>query len=337
MLKVSEEHLEEAMSVLQDSVVPVLRESGFGEILVLARRRQLEKLDPQGLGVVDSPVLRRLLERAPPDDPGYASDLRELHRNLTGGISGVPHAMSHHNKKERRPEEYEAMRRELYAEENRLRVAGYQLDCYALYKGEADLKADTLDLEGKKMLVPHSARFLAEELDGLLFLRLQGYYQTVIQRALPGSPPVGEGLYATVALIPVLLRGAGDAGERIRRFIGGLASRPGFAGSLVLRSRPAGFSGGFGWSPIGLKQHRGDEPDPDDETVSRKPLALHELSYACELLTLWLTEDNALAGAGLLAGSVSESLGDALPSEEERSANAGRHVLSGLGELVLRA
>lgn len=335
MLKVREEHMEEAVGVLHDSVAPVLKRSGFGEVLVLARRRQLEKLDPEGPGVVDSPVLKRLLENAPPDDLRYVNDLRSLHRNLAGGVSSAVHAMSHHNKKERRPAEYEVLRRELYAEENRLRVAGRQLDCYAFYGSEADLKADTLDLKGKKMLVPHSAWFLTNALDGLLFLRLEGFYQTVVQQALPGPPPVGEGLHAAQALVTVLLRGGGNAGEQIQRLVNDLASRPSFAGSLALRSRPMGFSGGFGWSPSGLRQHRGDEPDPD-EGGTRKPLVLYQASSTYELLTLWLTEADAQAGARLLARLVPESLGGALP-EERSDDGTGRRVLSGLGELVLRA
>ncbi len=77
MMKVREEHLDEAQDVLRGSVEPSFREMGLGELLVLARRRQLEKLDPEGPGVVDSPILKRLLENAPPDEPGYANDLRE--------------------------------------------------------------------------------------------------------------------------------------------------------------------------------------------------------------------------------------------------------------------
>ncbi|MDP9477061.1 MAG: hypothetical protein M3R38_15480, partial [Actinomycetota bacterium] len=120
----------------------------------------------------------------------------------------------------------------------------YQLDCYALYGSEEDLKADTLDPRGKKMLVPHSARFLTERLDGLLFLRLEGFHQTVVGREFPEPPTrVGKGLHAAQALVPVLLHGVGDAGVRIRSLLSGVASRPGFAGSLALRSRSNGFSG----------------------------------------------------------------------------------------------
>ncbi len=67
MVKVREEHAEDANGVLRDCVVPVFGRSGFGEVLIVARRRQLDKLDPEGPGVVESPVLKRLLENAPPD------------------------------------------------------------------------------------------------------------------------------------------------------------------------------------------------------------------------------------------------------------------------------
>ncbi len=63
----------------------------------------------------------------------------------------------------------------------------------------------------------HSVRFLTDTLDGLLFLRLEGFYQMVVQQALPGPPPVGEGLHAAQALVTVLLRSGGNAGERIQR------------------------------------------------------------------------------------------------------------------------
>ncbi len=334
MVRVREEHTEGALGVLQDSVAPVLRGSGFREVLVVARRRQIERLNLEGPGVVDSPVLKRLLRSAPPDDPRYVDDLRSLHRDLAVGVNSAVHAMSHHNKKERRPTEYEALRRELYAEENRLRVAGRQLDCYALYGSEADLKADVLDLKGKEMLVPHSARFLSDALDGLLFLRFEGFYQTVLQEALPGPPPVGEGLHVTQSLMNALPRGE-NPGERIRCLVDGLASQRGFAGFLALRSRSAGFSRGLGWRPSGLRQHRGDEPDPE-EGGARRPLVPHQASSAYELLTLWLKETDSRAAARFIAGLVQGLPGGAL-SEKEIGAGARGRVLSGLGELALRA
>ncbi len=336
MVKVKEEHVEEAVGVLRDSVMPAFGRSGVGEVLVVARGRQLDKLDPEGPGVVDSPVLKRLLESTPPDDPRYVSDLRSLHRDLAGGVHSATHAMSHHHKKKRRPAEYEALRHELYAEENRLRVAGYQLDCYALYGSEEDLKADTLDSRGKKMLVPHSARFLTERLDGLLFLRLEGFHQTVVGREFPEPPTrVGKGLHAAQALVPVLLPGVGDAGVRIRSLLSGVASRPGFAGSLALRSRSNGFSGSLGWSPRGLRQHRGDKPEPDG-WGDRRPTNPREISVPYELVTLWRNGTDARAGVEYLAGSVPEALAGTL-AEDGFGAHAERHVLNGLGELVLWA
>ncbi len=333
MVRVREEHTEGALGVFRDSVAPILRGSGFCEVLVVARRRQIEKLDPEGPGVVDSPVLKRLLECAPAHDPRYVDDLRSLHRDLAVGVNSAVHAMSHHNKRGRRPAEYEALRRELYAEENRLRVAGCQLDCYALYGSETDLKADTLDLKGKEMPVPHSARFLTDALDGLLFLRLEGVYQTVVQRALPGPPPVGEGLHVTQALVDALPRGE-NPGERTRCLVDGLASQPGFAGSLVLRSRSVGFSRALGWRPRGLRQHRGDEPDPD-EGDARKSLVPYQASSAYELLTLWLEEADSQAGVRFLVGSVRGLF--ERPNPGEGVGNEAGRILSGLGELALRA
>ena len=104
MAKVREEHVEEAVGVLRDCVVPVFIRSGFDEVPVVARRRQLDKLDPEGPGVVDSPVLKRLLESTPPDDPRYVNDLRSLHRDLAGGVHSATHAMSHHHKKKGGPQ-----------------------------------------------------------------------------------------------------------------------------------------------------------------------------------------------------------------------------------------
>ncbi|MDP9477984.1 MAG: hypothetical protein M3R38_20265 [Actinomycetota bacterium] len=328
MVKVKEEHVEEAVGVLRDSGMPVFGRSEVDEVLVVARRRQFDKLDPEGPEVVDSPVFKRLLESTPPDDPHYVSDLRSLHRDLAGGVHSPTHAMSHHFKKLKRPAEYEALSREP-------KVAGYQLDCYALYKSEEDLKADTLDSRGKKMLVPHSARLLTERLDGLLFLRLEGFHQTVVGWEIPEPPRAGRGLHAAQVLVPVLLHGVGDAGARIRSLLSGVASQPGFAGSLVLRSRPDGFSGSLGWSPHGLRQHRGDEPEPDG-WGDKRPTNLREISVPYELVTLWSSGADAWVGVERLARSVSEALAGALP-EEEIGAHPGRHVLIGLGELILWA
>ncbi len=337
MIKVREEHVEEAVGVLRDSVMPVFGRSEVDEVLVVARRRKFDKLDPEGPGVVDSPVLKRLLESTPSDDPLYVSDLRSLHRDLAGGIHSPTHALSHHHKKKRRPAEYEALRRELYSEENRLRGAGYQLDCYALYGSEEDLNADTLDSRGKKkMLVPHSARFLTEQLDGLLFLCLEGFHQTVVGREFPEPPRAGRGLHVAQALVPVLLHGVGDAGARIRSLLSGVASQPGFAGSLVLRSRLDGFSGNLGWSPHGLRQHRGDEPEPDG-WGDRRPTNLCEISVPYELVTLWSSGTDARAGGEYLAGSVLEALAGATPEEGNGAGAGSGHVRSGIGELVLWA
>ena len=332
MVYIREEHLKEAVSLLHDSVAPVLRTAGFGEIIVLARRRELEKLDPEGPGVVDSPVLKRLLQDAPTDDPDYVSDLRSLHRNLAGGVHSATHAMSHHHKKKRRPTEYEALRRELYAEENRLRVAGCQLDCYAFYEGEAELKADTLDNRNSTMNTPHSARVFIRELKRLLFLRLEGTHHTVVHRAL-SEVPADTGLHAAQALVPVLPSRTEEAEIRLRHLLqGGLASRTGFAGSLALRSRSRGFTGAFGWRPRGLWQHRGDESRPDDGDAA-ECLDLRETSVPYELVTLWRTAVDARAAVEWLVEAVPEALGDALPGDTREE----RHFLNGLGEIVLRA
>ncbi len=85
-----------------------------------------------------------------------------------------------------------------------------------------------------------------------------------------------------------------------------------------------------------LRQHRGDEPEPDG-WGDRRPTNLREISVPYELVTLWSSGADARTGVERLAGSVSEALVGATP-EEGNGADAGSgRVRSGLGELVLRA
>lgn len=334
VMKVREEDLKETLSTLRDSVAPEFREAGFGEMLVAGRRMELEKLDREGPGVMDSPVLARLIENAPPDDPSYASDLRALHRGLTHGISGSAHSMLNHHKKRKHLEEYEMLRREIYSEENRLRVAGVQIDCYAFHNSEMDLKADTTDLDGRNISPPHSARSISKKLDHLLFVKLKGIHYTVVSNDLPERRnQESENLCASQLLTPVPLNHHRDFGEHVRVLADSLSSHPTFAGSLLLKSRGRGFDGSFGWLPTGLRQHRGDEPRFEDgfSRTSDPRSYLEDSAIPHELITLWLTRENEEDGAERPSGIASETLKAAILGE-----NGGGRVMTTFSDLALR-
>ncbi len=350
MIKFGKDHLREAIAVLTDPVIPALKSSGFSEVLVLARRRQLEKLNPNGPGIKESRILRRLAEEAPPHEAAHEYVLRRLPSQLGGDVpTGFAHAMLLHNLKTKSPAEYQRRRaarlaeqrrlsEKLLAEENRLRVAGYQLDCYAIYGSEADLKADTLDLENRKMAVPHSAAFLAEEIDHLLFVKLTGIYHTVVHRALPRERT--GSLFAAQTQAPILQSRTEEAGMRIRRaLIPTLSSRPGFVGALALGSRGEGFSGDSTWTPLSLPEHRGDAPRPY-YPAGRTLDAIATVPY--EVVTLWWTEADLLAGMEQVDRSIPEALGDSLSRRIERKHELSspfqeRDLYTERGELVLRA
>lgn len=133
ILGVRDEHFGEAVTILRDRVGPVLRKSGLTEVIVLARSAELSRLYPQSAHVMDSPALARLLGDVPAAEPGYAKSIRAMHGIIaSGGPGGMVEAYALHHKKRRYPTEYEALRREHLAEENRIRVAGRRLDLYAV-------------------------------------------------------------------------------------------------------------------------------------------------------------------------------------------------------------
>ena len=350
MIKIGDEHLRETTGVLERSVLPALKSSAFGEVLVLARRRQLEKLDSDGPGIKESRILRRLDEEAPPHEAAHEYVLRRLPSQLGGDVpTGFAHAMMLHNLKTKSPAEYQRRREarlaeqrrlseKLLAEENRLRVAGYQLDCYAIYRSEADMKADTLDLENKKMAVPHSAAFLAEEIDHLLFVKLTGIHHTVVHRALPRERT--GSLFAAQTQAPILQSRTEEAEMKIRRpLISVPSSRDGFVGVLALRSRGEGFSGDSAWVPLSLPEHRGDPPRPH-YPAGRTFDAIAKVPY--EVVTLWRTEADLLAGMEQLDSSVPEALGNSCSSHVERKHELSdpfreRILHTESSELILRA
>lgn len=340
--KVREEHLEEAISTFRTSVAPVLKESGFREVLVIAHRQEFEKIDPEGLGIADSPVLRGLVRNARPHEAGRDQILEKL-RSRPGGHrpSGLAHSYMLHHKKRNHPAQYQELREsrlaedqrlseKLFDEENMLRVVGYQLDCYALYGSEADMKYDTLDLDNKRMNVPHSGSFLAGELEGLLFLGMTGIYHTVIHRLFleevlrnQRSAP----LFVAQTRISVLPEHVEETESRLcDSLLPRLASPVGAVGALALKSRREGFSGGLGWTPLSVSEHGGGPP-PDTALQPREAPTAHEI------LTFWPSESDLLAGVEWLAEHVPEGLGDLLGS---RGLLAG-DALSECGELVLQA
>ena len=111
IIRVKEEDVDEAKDILRESLVSSLKDMGQDELLILTRRRQLEKIEPQGPGVMRSPVLERLLESASPEDPGYVRDLRRMHRVLSqGGPENLDSAYAYHRLKKKYPAEYEMLR-----------------------------------------------------------------------------------------------------------------------------------------------------------------------------------------------------------------------------------
>jgi hypothetical protein len=342
VMKVGEEHLQEAISTLRTSVAPVLKESGFREVLVLARSRELEKIDPEGPGITDSTVLRDLIRNARPHEAGWEQILQKL-RSRPGGHrpSGVGNAYQLRNMAKNNPAAYGRLHENRLAEDRRLgekllderntlRVAGRQLDCYALYGSEADMKDDTLDLENRRMSVPHSANLLAGELEGVLFLGMTGIFHTIVHRLSLEEVSRNQRsapLLVAQTRIAVLPEYLVEAESRLRAsLLPRLASPIGAIGALALKSRREGFSGGRGWSPQSLSEH-GGEPPPDIALQPRWAPIPHEI------VTFWRTESDLLAGVEWLAEHVPEMLGDLLGS---RSLPAG-NALSEYGELMLQA
>jgi hypothetical protein len=304
---IREEHFGEAATILRDQVGPVLRASGLAEVIALARPAELNKLDPESAHVRDSPALRRLLEDVPAGQPRYANDLRAMHGIIAnGGPYNMAAAYALHHKRRRHPNEYEALRREHFAEENQLRVAGRWLDLYAVYASEADMKADTLDTHNRKKNVPYSAEFTVGKLKHLLFLKPCGVGCTVVERASREPPGSAEApAYAARTPLSFLFRDSEGAEGHTRSLIPDLGVMRGFEGAFVLESRREGFDGALGWVPdgIGPPQASGSaqrEGHPDSEERERR----YRESARQELVSLWETEEDARLGGEWMAMSL---------------------------------
>lgn len=335
MIRVREEDLDETKDILRVSVVPSLRDIGLGELLVLVRRRQLEKLKPPEPDVMRSSVLKQLLKNAPPDEPGYARDLRRMHLVLSqGGPENLDSAYAYHRLKKKYPAEYEMLREEHFDDANQLRVPACQIDLYGLWKTEIHRKADMFDMNSTgqdgwsteftrvfdmkytKTNRPHSAEIIAGKLDHLLFLDLSGIYYTVVSRA-PWTKDGKSGTRALRTRIPILLRSLQDAGDDIlSTLIPVLDGKEGFKGALVLRSRGKGFIGEFGWSPSGSSEHSGDlSTAPRSNTTEGLSESLRKATVEHECVSLWKTEAAMKAGGEHLVEFALRTLRDVGPED----------------------
>lgn len=325
MVKVREDNLARTMASMEDSILPRFGEVGFAKPFVVARRRPMEKLDREKAGAAVSALRERLAENAPPDDPSYAGDLKSLEFGLVRGVTGYAHGMIHHHKKNKRPEEYEMLRREMRAGENRERVAGIQLDCYASHSSDASVGADDLDPTGTKTNLPFMLRTMSEELKGLLFLKPEAIKYMVFQKS-----PFGEGRHAlqTFVSVPSGKRGDDprDVKARIRTLIENLTERSGSEGLLALKSLAEGAGKGSRWHPNGTSQHRGDEPDLDEGSGARSVKGYPDVY---ELVTLWKSENQRDAARAWLE--------EALPSATGHIEEGYGGFASSPGELALRA
>ncbi len=314
MARVDEERAEEAAAVLRESVTPILGEWGLGEMLIVSRR----------LEVVESRVLRRLLEDAPAES-GYARRIRDLHETLVmGGPKSYAHSMLHHRNKTAYPEEHGLIREALDSEDNWATLPIRQFDCFALYETEVDMKADTLGRSSMAEGRQHSGDLVAGELSDLLVSPLRGTRQTVLHR----SPRLHEALspaYVAQTQVSVF-----PHRKETRAWIGGrllpaLAGQSGYLGALVLRSMNMGFVAGRGTVPRGLSEHRGEGRERPGKTAGSP-------CVPCECLSLWETEADLSAGVAMLVESLPGTLGGNLASDFIE-----RFVHTERGELILRA
>ena len=311
MARVDEEVAEEASARLRGSVAPSLREWGFGEVLTVSRRLQ----------VVESLVLRRLLENAPAES-GYAGHIRDLHETLVmGGPKSHAHSMLHHRGKEAYPEEYALIQEALRSEGNWARISVRQFDCYALYDTEVDVRADTLgrgDLaEGR----PHSGDLVAGEIGDLLVSPLRGTRHTVLYRPPLPDQAIYLAYTAQTQVSAFLHRKEARAWVQ-EQLLPALTAQRGYLGALVLRSMNTGFVAGRGTVPRGLGEHRGEDRGPDRKSAN-------DSTVLCECVTLWETEAGLEAGVGRIAGSL-----PGMPEGELANEFIERFVRTERGELV---
>ncbi len=316
MARVDEEHVEEAAAVLRESVTPILGEWGLGEMLTVSRR----------LEVVESRVLRRLLEDAPAES-GYARRIRDLHETLImGGPKSYAHSILYHRDKTAYPEEHGLIREALDSEDNWATLPIRQFDCFALYNTEVDMKADALGRSSMAQGRQHSGDLVAGELSDLLVSPLRGTRHTVLHRS-PRSHEATSPAYAAqtqVSVFPHRKEARAWIGERL---LPALAEQSGYLGALVLRSLNMGFVAGRGTVPRGLAEHRGEGRERSRKTAGSP-------SVPCECLTLWETEADLNAGVAMLVESLPGTLGGNLASDFIEGEG---FVHTERGELVLRA
>ncbi len=316
MARVDEKRAEEAAAVLRESVIPTLGEWGLGEMLAVSRR----------LEVVESRVLRRLLEDAPAES-GYARRIRDLHKTLImGGPKSYAHSMLYHRDKQRYPEEHGLIREALDSEDNWVTLPIRQFDCFVLYDTEVDMKADTLGRSSMAEGRQHSGDLVARELSDLLVSPLRGTRHTVLHRS-PRSQEALSSAYAAqtqVSMFPHRKEARVWIGERL---LPALAGQSGYLGALALRSLNMGFVAGRGTVPRGLAEHRGKGRERSRKTAGSP-------GVPCECLTLWETQADLNAGVAMLVESLPGTLGGNLASafiEGEGFVHTER------GELLLQA
>ncbi len=316
MARIDEERAEEAAAVLRESVTPVLGEWGLGEMLIVSRR----------LEVVESRVLRRLLEGAPAES-GYARRIRDLHETLVmGGPKSYAHSMLHHRDKTAYPEEHGLIQEALDSEDNWATLPIRQFDCFVLYNTDVDMKADTLGRSSLAEGRQHSGDLVAGELSDLLVSPLRGTRHTVLHRSPRSHEALSPAYVAQtqVSVFPHRKEARAWIRERLQP---ALAGQSGYLGALALRSLNMGFVAGRGTVPRGLAEHRGEGREHPGKTAGRP-------GVPCECLTLWETEADLNAGVGMLLESLPGTLGGNLASDFIEGEG---FVHTERGELVLRA
>ncbi len=306
MVKIREGDLDRTMAIMERSILPDLGGVGFAEPFVVARKRRMDRLDPEKAEESLSDLARRMVEVSQVREPDLERDLNSLKHGLLHGVHSHAHGMIHHHKKRKRPEAYELLRREMYKAKNRERVAGVQLDIYAFHSSDASLGADDADLTGTKSNLPFSLKTLNRELECLLFLEPKAIKYMVFQKTSHG-----EGRHALQTFVSVPT-GKGhedprDVKARIRSLIGDLTERFGPGGVLALRSLAEGVSEGSRWTPKGTAQHRGDDAGLESE---REALAIKGYPDAYELVTLWKSEDERDAAEAWLEEVLPDVAGD---------------------------
>ncbi len=339
MAKIEEKALPEAASILRDSVAPAMRGAGFSELIVVARRREFEVIIPEAPAIAGSSTLSKLVAETPPHESVLGYVRRNLPRSLGKDVPGnYAHAMLMHHRKKKNPAAFERLRRERIAEQERLEelllkeenwstVAGFGIDCYAIYGSEADLKADTLDLQNNKMDVPHSGRRFGRELDHLLLAKTAGIQHTVVHRRLQDTS--GE-MFAMQTQVTVESTRTPEVAEGISGLLlPDARTSTGLVGSLVLGSRREGFSGGSAWTPDGLLEHRGEPCESPVRSRGSARRGSREAPVTCEVITLWETEADLLAGAERLSepGDAPEGAAGALPASSESHTEYGALML----------